>query len=48
MSLLLSHSETVAPFAIALALTIASALLAAAMAGYRAARIEPSEGLREI
>jgi len=35
-------------FAIALALTIASAVLAAAMAGYRAARIEPSEGLREI
>ena len=35
-------------FIIALALTIASAFLAAAMAGYRAARIEPSEGLREI
>ena len=35
-------------FFIALALTIASSFLAAAMAGYRAARIEPSEGLREI
>jgi putative ABC transport system permease protein len=35
-------------FLIALGLTIASAFLAAAMAGYRAARIEPSEGLREI
>lgn len=35
-------------FLIALALTISSAFLAAGMAGYRAARIEPSEGLREI
>jgi putative ABC transport system permease protein len=35
-------------FLIAFGLTIASAFLAAGMAGYRAARIEPSEGLREI
>ncbi len=35
-------------FGVALALTIAAAFFAAAMAGYRAARIEPSEGLREI
>jgi putative ABC transport system permease protein len=35
-------------FLIALALTVVSAFLAAGMAGYRAARIEPSEGLREI
>jgi putative ABC transport system permease protein len=35
-------------FLIALALTITSSFLAAALAGYRAARIEPSEGLREI
>lgn len=35
-------------FLIALGLTITSAFLAAGMAGYRAARIEPSEGLREI
>ena len=35
-------------FLIALALTVTSAFLAAALAGYRAARIEPSEGLREI
>jgi putative ABC transport system permease protein len=35
-------------FLIALALTLAAAVLAASMAGYRAARIEPSEGLREI
>ncbi len=35
-------------FLIALGLTIGSAILAAAMAGYRAACIEPSEGLREI
>jgi putative ABC transport system permease protein len=35
-------------FALALGITLSAALLAAAMAGYRAARIEPSEGLREI
>jgi putative ABC transport system permease protein len=35
-------------FLIALALTVTSAFLAAALAGYRAARIEPSEGLREL
>jgi putative ABC transport system permease protein len=32
----------------ALGLTLAASILAASMAGYRAARIEPSEGLREI
>ncbi len=35
-------------FLVALGLTIVSAFLAAGMAGYRAARIEPSEGLRDI
>jgi putative ABC transport system permease protein len=35
-------------FLIALILTLASAIVAASLAGYRAARIEPSEGLREI
>ncbi len=35
-------------FLIALALTLTASILAASMAGYRAARIEPSEGLREI
>jgi putative ABC transport system permease protein len=35
-------------FAIALGLTLAAAIIASAMAGYRAALIEPSEGLREI
>jgi putative ABC transport system permease protein len=35
-------------FALALALTLVSAMLAALLGGYRAARIEPSEGLREI
>ncbi len=35
-------------FLVALALTLTAAILAASMAGYRAARIEPSEGLREI
>jgi len=35
-------------FLVALALTLGAAILAASMAGYRAARIEPSEGLREI
>jgi putative ABC transport system permease protein len=35
-------------FLIALALTLTASVLAASMAGYRAARIEPSEGLREI
>ncbi|MEN8180434.1 MAG: FtsX-like permease family protein [Pseudomonadota bacterium] len=35
-------------FLVALGLTIVSAFLAAGMAGYRAARIEPSEGLREL
>jgi putative ABC transport system permease protein len=35
-------------FLIALGLTLAASILAASMAGYRAARIEPSEGLREL
>jgi putative ABC transport system permease protein len=35
-------------FAMALGLTIAAAVVAAALAGWRSARIEPSDGLREI
>jgi putative ABC transport system permease protein len=35
-------------FAMALALTLGAAVFAAALAGWRSARIEPSEGLREI
>ncbi|MET0072161.1 MAG: FtsX-like permease family protein [Candidatus Thiodiazotropha sp.] len=35
-------------FLVALILTLGSAIIAASLAGYRAARIEPSEGLREI
>jgi putative ABC transport system permease protein len=35
-------------FAFALALTVGAAVFAAALAGWRSARIEPSEGLREI
>ncbi len=35
-------------YMIALGLTIGSSVLAAALAGFRSARIEPSEGLREI
>ena len=35
-------------FLTALGLTLAAAIIAASMAGFRAARIEPSEGLREI
>ncbi|MES9970040.1 MAG: FtsX-like permease family protein [Candidatus Thiodiazotropha sp.] len=35
-------------FIIALILTLGSSVIAASLAGYRAARIEPSEGLREI
>jgi putative ABC transport system permease protein len=35
-------------FALALALTVGAAVLAAALAGWRSARIEPSDGLREI
>jgi putative ABC transport system permease protein len=35
-------------FIIALVLTLGSSIIAATLAGYRAARIEPSEGLREI
>ncbi|MET0088693.1 MAG: FtsX-like permease family protein [Candidatus Thiodiazotropha sp.] len=35
-------------YAVALGLTLGFAILAAALAGMRAARIEPSEGLREI
>jgi len=35
-------------FLVALGLTLGSAILAAAIAGYRAARIEPADGLREI
>ncbi|MBA1331071.1 peptide ABC transporter permease, partial [Candidatus Endoriftia persephone str. Guaymas] len=33
---------------VALGITAGTAILASAIAGYRAARIEPSEGLREI
>jgi len=35
-------------FEIALAFTVGAAVLAAALGGYRAARIQPSDGLREI
>jgi putative ABC transport system permease protein len=35
-------------FAMALALTVGAAVFAAALAGWRSARIEPSDGLREI
>jgi putative ABC transport system permease protein len=35
-------------YLIALALTVGSSVLAAALAGLRSARIEPSEGLRDI
>lgn len=35
-------------YAIALAITVAASMLAAILAGIRAARVEPSEGLREI
>jgi putative ABC transport system permease protein len=35
-------------FGLALALTAGAAVLAAALAGWRSARIEPSDGLREI
>ena len=35
-------------YALALAVTVGAAVLAAALAGLRSARIEPSEGLREI
>ena len=35
-------------FAMALGLTVGAAVLAAALAGFRSARIEPSDGLREI
>ena len=35
-------------YALALAVTVGAAVLAAALAGWRSARIEPSEGLREI
>jgi putative ABC transport system permease protein len=35
-------------FLVALLLTLTSATIAASLAGYRAARIEPSEGLREV
>ena len=35
-------------FGMALGLTLGAAILAAALAGWRSARIEPSEGLREI
>lgn len=35
-------------FAMALVLTVGAAVLAAALAGWRSARIEPSDGLREI
>ena len=35
-------------FALALLLTLAASVVAAALAGFRAARIEPAEGLREV
>jgi putative ABC transport system permease protein len=35
-------------YLIALGLTVGSSVLAAALAGLRSARIEPSEGLRDI
>jgi putative ABC transport system permease protein len=35
-------------FLVALLLTLGSSIIAASLAGYRAARVEPSEGLREI
>jgi len=35
-------------YLLALALTVGAAVLAAALAGWRSARIEPSDGLREI
>jgi putative ABC transport system permease protein len=35
-------------YAIALALTCGAAIIAAGLAGLRAARVEPSEGLREL
>lgn len=35
-------------YGLALALTVGAAVFAAALAGWRSARIEPSEGLREI
>ncbi|MDJ0739041.1 MAG: ABC transporter permease [Gammaproteobacteria bacterium] len=35
-------------YALALAVTLGAAVLAAALAGFRSARIEPSDGLREI
>jgi putative ABC transport system permease protein len=35
-------------YALALAVTVGAAMFAAALAGWRSARIEPSEGLREI
>jgi putative ABC transport system permease protein len=35
-------------FALALLLTLTASIIAAAMAGYRASRIEPADGLREI
>jgi len=35
-------------YAIALALTCAAAVLAAGLAGLRSARVEPSEGMRDL
>ena len=35
-------------YALALAMTVGAAVVAAALAGWRSARIEPSDGLREI
>ena len=35
-------------FMVAVAFTVGSAVVAAALGGFRAARIEPSDGLREI
>ena len=35
-------------FVLALILTVSAAVIAAALAGWRSARIEPSDGLREL
>lgn len=35
-------------FGVALVFTVGAAVVAAALGGYRAARIQPSDGLREI
>jgi len=35
-------------YAVALALTVTASVLASGLAGLRSARVEPSEGLREL